>query len=112
MNLFKIKEISSYNMICNDSIMNGNIRVDGDIRIDGILNGDIDCNGKIYLGYSGQINGNIICNFIEVQGEIKGNIKSNDICILKSNCKFNGDIITKKISIEPGAIVDMSCEIE
>ena len=47
----------------------------------------------------------------DVSGEIKAKITVSQLLSLKSTSKLNGDIITNKLSIEPGASFSGSCSM-
>ena len=104
-------ESVSINLIGNGTAITGDIKSSGDIRIDGILNGNITINGKLVIGSTGKIEGNIICQNADISGEIKGKINVSELLILKSSAKLVGDIITGKISIEPNATFTGSCNM-
>jgi len=112
MNLTKGKESLLFNIICDTTDIEGNIKADGDFRIDGKLKGNIDCTGKITLGYTGTIEGDISCLNAEISGKIKGNITATELITLKQNSKLEGNISAKNIVVESGAIVMMKCKTE
>ncbi len=47
----------------------------------------------------------------DISGEIKAKITVSKLLSLKSTSKLNGDIITNKLSIEPGASFSGSCSM-
>jgi cytoskeletal protein CcmA (bactofilin family) len=104
-------ESVSINLIGNGTTITGDIKSSGDIRIDGILNGNITINGKLVIGSTGKIEGNIICQNADISGEIKGKINVSELLSLKSTAKLVGDIITGKISIEPNALFTGTCNM-
>ena len=110
MNLKNSKDSLLFNIICDKTEIVGNVKVEGDFRIDGSLKGDIECTGKITLGYTGSIEGNVTCEVAEIFGEISGDIVSTEIVTLKQNSKFAGSITTKNIIVESGAMVTMKCD--
>lgn len=94
---------TEFNRIIAGTTVKGDIQASGDIRIDGTLIGTINVKGKIVLGPSGRIEGEIVCKNAEVQGSINANIKVEELLSLKSSAKLQGEIMTNKIAIEPGA---------
>ena len=52
----------------------------------------------------GNIEGNVICCNADVEGALVGTIKVSELLTLKSTAKLQGDIVTSKLSIEPGAV--------
>jgi cytoskeletal protein CcmA (bactofilin family) len=81
----------------------GDIVSDSNIRLDGELLGDLTTTGKLVIGPTGKITGNIVCSNADIEGTIIGTIKVDEFLYLKSTAVFNGDITTGKISIDKGA---------
>ncbi len=104
-------DAGSINLIGAGTKINGDITSNGDFRIDGILTGNITINGKLVLGNTGQIEGNIQCGNADLSGEVKGTVKIVETLSLKSTAKINGDIITGKLAIEAGAIFTGTCNM-
>ena len=102
---------STINMIGNGTIINGDIQSKSDIRIDGILKGSVKTEGKLVVGSSGVVEGDVFCSDADISGEIKAKITVSKLLSLKSTSKLNGDIITNKLSIEPGASFSGSCSM-
>lgn len=104
-------ETTTINLIANGTDISGDIRSNGDIRIDGSLTGSLNTKGKVVIGPTGKINGEVICKNSEVSGIIEGKINVGQLLILKASSKIFGDIITLKLSIEPGAIFTGNCKM-
>jgi len=94
---------TEFNRIVAGTSIHGEIETKGDIRIDGTVVGTLIINGKLVLGNSGKIEGEIKCKNAEVMGSIDGEITVSELLSLKETSSMKGDIITNKISIEPGA---------
>lgn len=97
------------NIISEGTKIKGDVIANGDIRIDGELIGNISAKSKLVIGPKGKIEGQIICNNIEVSGFIKGKVTASEMINLKSISQIVGDIIAGKLSIEPGAMFSGSC---
>jgi len=63
----------------------------------------------LVLGQSGSIEGEVDCGSAVISGELKANIQSKDLLVLKETSKLYGDIKTEKLSIEPGAMFSGKC---
>lgn len=101
----------SINLLGVGTKINGDITSNGDFRIDGTLIGNITISGKLVLGSTGHIEGNIECTNADLSGNVKGTVKIKEILSLKSTAKINGDIITGKLAIEAGAIFTGTCNM-
>lgn len=110
----KIQEIENnrLNVIGEGTAIQGDIQSNGDIRIDGTLKGNLDTKGKLVVGTSGKISGEVQCRNCEVSGGLDGKITVTELLSLKSSAKVKGDIITNKIAIEPNAIFTGTCNMD
>lgn len=106
-----VSESPSVNIIGAGTTIEGDITTNGDMRIDGSLTGTINVKGKLVVGPSGTVEGEIICQNADISGTIKGKIGVAELLSLKSSSKLTGDIITNKIAIEPGAAFSGSCSM-
>lgn len=104
-------ESSSINLIGNGTLITGDINSNGDVRIDGTLKGNLTISGKLVVGPSGNVEGNVICQNADVSGEIHGKVTVSELLSLKASSKLLGDIITGKISIEPNATFTGTCNM-
>ena len=107
----KTEMIETINTIGAGTIVTGDIKSKGDIRLDGILKGSVNTSGKVVLGKEGIIEGDVICNSADISGTIKAKITVSQLLSLKATAKLNGEIITNKLSIEPGAAFTGSCSM-
>lgn len=99
------------NHINSDTVIEGSIKARGNLRIDGKLTGSLECQGRVVIGASGVIEGDIRCENAEIEGSIKANVTVSELLSLKSTAKVQGDIVTKKLAIEPGATFTGSCSM-
>ena len=102
---------SVVNIIGQGTSILGDINSNGDIRIDGTLKGSIKTEGKVVLGKEGIVEGDVVCQNADISGTIKAMITVSNMLSLKETAKLNGDIVTNKLSIEPGAEFTGSCSM-
>jgi cytoskeletal protein CcmA (bactofilin family) len=107
-----ISETPAVNMIGKGTSIKGDIRSDGDFRVDGILHGSIQSNGKIVVGVSGSIEGDITCQNADFSGQVKATIRVKELLSLKATSKVVGEVHTGKLAIEPGARFSGTCNME
>ncbi|PLW95231.1 MAG: cell shape determination protein CcmA [Marinilabiliales bacterium] len=105
-------DTNSANLIQSGTEIKGDVITQGNIRIDGKLTGTLDCKGKLIIGKTGELDGTVECSNAEVQGRLHASMKVNGLLSLKSTSKLLGDIIVKKLAIEPGAIFTGNCKME
>ncbi|HEX7583929.1 MAG TPA: polymer-forming cytoskeletal protein [Prolixibacteraceae bacterium] len=97
------------NLIAKGTRITGDIISDGDLRIDGEIAGNLETKGRLVIGASGRIDGEIRCKSCEIAGAHKGKLFVNELLSLKASSSVSGDIVTGKLSIEPGAYFAGTC---
>jgi len=102
---------TTINLISLGTDITGDIKSNGDIRIDGSLTGNLNTKGKVVIGPTGKVNGEVICKNSEVSGIVEGKIIVGQLLNLKASSKILGDIATSKLSIEPGAKFSGTCKM-
>ncbi|MGP8217160.1 MAG: bactofilin family protein [Bacteroidia bacterium] len=103
------EDASTVNQIKAGTHIEGEVKSSGDMRIDGTLKGKIQTQGKLVIGPTGKIEGEISCQNAEIHGSINGKITVTELLSLKASSKLLGDIVIGKLAIEPGAQFSGSC---
>lgn len=98
-------------IISNGVTIEGKIKSNGNLRIDGTVNGNINANGNVTVGENGEVNGEVNASVIVLGGKIVGTITANEKIVLESTSNLKGDIITKILVVEEGAIFDGSSKM-
>ena len=104
-------ESPARNIIGNGTIIKGEIESNGDIRIDGRVEGVLKSNGKVVLGQNGSIEGEMYCKQADLSGRINGKMVVEELASLKSTSRIEGELSTKQLFIEIGAIFTGKCEM-
>jgi cytoskeletal protein CcmA (bactofilin family) len=99
------------NLIGVGTVITGDVTSSGDIRVDGTLKGSIQTKGKVVVGTTGIVEGDVNCQNADISGELKAKINVAELLSLKSTAKLDGDIVTNKLAIEPGATFTGSCSM-
>jgi cytoskeletal protein CcmA (bactofilin family) len=105
------QESPSINLVGAGTTIKGDVKSNGDIRIDGTLIGSVSSKGKLVVGATGNIEGEIVCQNADFSGNIKASVTVSELLSMKSTAKLNGDVITNKLAIEPGALFSGSCSM-
>lgn len=103
--------LDAFNKISEGTVIEGEINSSGDIRIDGKVKGTLRSKSKVVIGTSGEVDGDISCHSADVHGFVTGKLKVRDILYLKSTARISGDILSKKLVIESGAVFDGNCSM-
>ncbi|MBN2350865.1 MAG: polymer-forming cytoskeletal protein [Bacteroidales bacterium] len=104
-------ESNTINLIGLGTDITGDINSNGDLRIDGSLAGNIKTKGKVIIGTTGSVKGEIFCKNSDIEGKITGKINVQELLSLKATSVINGDIIAKRLAIEPGASFSGNCKM-
>ena len=97
------------NLIAKGTRITGDILSDGDLRIDGEIAGNLETKGRLVIGATGRMDGEIRCKSCEISGIHIGKLFVNELLSLKASSHVTGDIVTGKLSIEPGAYFSGTC---
>ncbi len=97
------------NRIVEGTTIKGDIVSQADFRLDGELTGNFTSKGKIVIGPTGSVNGDIKCKNADIEGRFNGKIEVDEQLNVKSKAHIIGEVITGKLSVEPGAEFSASC---
>ena len=109
----KSNEVENHtiNLFGSGTVIEGNVTSNGDIRIDGTLKGNMTTKGKVIIGESGQLIGEVRCKNLDVEGGIEGKAFITELMTMRNRSKILGDISTNKLAIEPGATFTGRCDM-
>ncbi|MGO1751733.1 MULTISPECIES: bactofilin family protein [Psychroflexus] len=97
------------NKIAQGTTFKGDIESQGSFRIDGKVEGTIKTPGRIVVGKSGCVEGEVKCHSADFEGKFTGKLIVESQLSLKSSAHIEGEVITDKLSIEPGALFNATC---
>lgn len=100
---------ANYNNIAQGTSIVGDIKSVGDLKIDGRIKGTVNVQGKVVIGKEGVVEGEIICREAQISGKVIGRINTSELLMLKATVEVQGDIVTKTLGIEPGAVLVGNC---
>ena len=80
-------DLTAINLVGAGTVINGDINSNGDIRIDGTITGQLRCTGKVVVGNTGVLEGELFCQNADISGKIKGKIEVKELCSMKSSSK-------------------------
>lgn len=104
-------ESNAINLIGTGTEITGDLNSNSDVRVDGTLNGNLTTKGKVVIGETGKVKGEIKCKNADISGKIEGKISVSELLSLKPSSLIEGDIITNRLSIEPGARFTGNCNM-
>jgi len=89
-------------------LIDGNILGNGDLLLDGTVRGDVKV-AHLIVGESGNIEGKVEAETIEVRGRVVGAIQGRQVRLLAS-AYVEGDITHDQLSIDVGAFFQGRCQ--
>jgi cytoskeletal protein CcmA (bactofilin family) len=99
-------------IIGKDTIFTGTIDVKGAIRVDGTVKGKIICSDTLTIGSGGYVEADIESQMAIVAGKLVGNINAAEKLELQAKSDIEGDIKTKSLVVEQGAIFCGACHMK
>jgi cytoskeletal protein CcmA (bactofilin family) len=90
----------------------GDIKTEHDLRIEGYLKGSLEVGGMLVLGPTGKIEGEVSARTATIAGQIRGNIKGQEKIVLETKSLLVGDLVTKELVINEGAIFQGNCVMQ
>jgi len=96
---------SNTNVLAQGIEITGTIKFSNDMIIDGKVEGEIlSEKGKVTIGENARITGDIKAGEIKMFGKVEGKIDA-ERCELKDKSELKGDIKTRKLQMEEGALL-------
>ena len=93
--------------------INGDIRGEGDLVIEGTVKGSVILEKyHLTVGPKGHVDAEINAGNVTVSGRLTGNITALDKVAITKDADFNGVIKAKRFSVEDGAYLKATIELE
>ena len=81
----------------------GTVRFQKELTLDCEVEGRIDSQGRLTVGKSAKIKGDIKTRSVIVDGTVNGNITAGERCELRAGCTVNGDIEAPRLVVDEAA---------
>ena len=104
-------ESSAISLIAVGTEIKGDFSCKGDVRIDGKIKGHVTTQGKLVIGQSAEIIGNVSANNAEILGVVQGHVTVSELLSLVGVASVSGDIRTKKLVVESGVLFQGHCSV-
>jgi cytoskeletal protein CcmA (bactofilin family) len=99
-------------IIGKDTVIDGTLDVKGSLRIDGTVKGKVICSECVTVGATGIVEAEIEADTAIIAGRIDGNVETTEKIELQNKCEMNGDLKTKSLVIEQGAVFCGACNMK
>jgi len=107
---FQIQEDVSINTIVGPgSYIRGELKISGFIRIDGDIDGDIETPGRVIIGESARIRGDVRSLVITIGGVVQGDVVAPEGVTILSTGMVLGNVLTKRLQVEDSVVLNGRC---
>ena len=103
--------VNTISRISVGTIIKGEIVSSSDIRIDGTFEGKIQSNGRVVIGESASVKGDVICENLDLWGMVDGNVYVKDTLSLKQGCSVDGNVHIRRFCVELGSVFNGNCKM-
>lgn len=122
--LRRAKTVTTQKMIIPEGvIIEGSLTGGSDTEINGRIDGDITVEGRLFLGASALISGNVRAGSCRVDGLVDGRVECSDELELGQNGRLNADVIAHKriklagqvygnVSTPGGVLLGQTCKVD
>jgi cytoskeletal protein CcmA (bactofilin family) len=93
-------------IISSGVVIEGKVSSNGNVRVDGTVKGDIIAQGNLTVGEHGTIQGQLTGDVVSIGGKVDGTVNAKDKLVLESKAILKGDLITKILVVEAGAVFE------
>ena len=91
------------------ALVSGNVRATS-CRVDGLVEGKVECAQDLELGKTGRLSADAMAGReVALAGQVFGDVSTGGITRLLASAKINGNIRTRRVVIEEGALFNGSC---
>jgi len=99
-------------IIGKDSTIEGSVEVQGGLRIDGVVRGKISATESLTVGEDGRVEAEVKVGIAMIGGKVIGNVFAQERIELQSKSEVEGDITTKNLIVEEGAMFHGMCSMK
>ena len=103
--------VNSISRISAGTVIKGEIQSPYDIRNDGTFEGKVQTKGRVVIGETASIKGDVICENIDLWGKMEGNLYVKDTLSLMEGCSMDGNLHVRRLSVELGSTFNGNCRM-
>ncbi len=93
-------------------IIKGRMHSEEDVFLNGEMEGDLDIeNYRLTIGPDGKVAANARAREVDISGTLTGNVESTEKTCIRASGRLTGDVKTRGIVIEEGALFKGKVEI-
>ena len=93
-------------------VIKGEVTGSESLYIDGRVEGSITFkDNRVTVGRNGVVQANILAKEVVIMGKVTGNVECSDRVDIRSEGTLNGDVVSQRISVEDGAMLRGSVQL-
>mgnify|MGYP000032034372 FL=1 len=100
-----------HNRIVEGAVFEGSIQSPVDIRVDGFIKGNVRIQGKLVVGPTGSVEGEVVAAEASIAGKLRGSLEVKGLTTLAQTAQVQAELYTGQISIEAGAQFSGNCHM-
>ncbi len=96
-------------LVCEGSVVQGNIRFVEGLRIDGEVQGEVTCDDArsiLVISENGRVHGKVKAGHVIISGEVRGPIHASELLELQPKARVVGDVRYELLEMHQGAVVE------
>ena len=90
----------------------GDLRFDDTFRVDGRIEGRIHSSGRLIVGDTGEIEGEVHVAQVHVAGTIRGTVADAEKVEIVATGKIYGELQSRSLVMADGAVLEGSCSMD
>jgi cytoskeletal protein CcmA (bactofilin family) len=94
------------NVLAAGAKWKGTLQVDTSVRVDGQFSGQIESKATVHVAAGAMVDAKIRAAYVAIAGSFRGEIRCEQRVDLLPQSRVDGEIITKVLAVEEGAIFD------
>ncbi|MBC5619900.1 MULTISPECIES: bactofilin family protein [Butyricimonas] len=108
----EVQQQVALNLLSEGTQITGDLHASNDIRVDGTIKGKINTTGRLIIGQTARVEGEVTSPSVDILGTMEGSIVSDGSVSLRAKSVFTGTIKAAYIAIESGAVFNGECHIQ
>jgi len=98
-------------LLAQGTHVTGTLRFEKAVKIDGHFEGKVQSPGKLILGATAKVDGELEVGQLEVEGTLRGEVKAAERILIRDGGLVEANIVTARLAVETGAIFRGHCEM-
>lgn len=94
------------NVVAAGAKWQGTLIVEDSVRIEGMFSGEIQAKGTVHVADGAQVDAKVRAAYVVISGNFRGEVRCEQKVDLLPRSRVSGEIITRTLSIQEGAILD------